>query len=349
MAEEFGVTDLTRLPEFHIQTPTVSQMTSRTTITTTSTPTSLSSPSSPLLATRVGQGSSTSHQREKDQPRRHSIGPPSSLLARMIAMTPATMKQPSTTSFNHPLTPSGGPSASSSSDGFVTALRSSASTSVTTHSAAKSSSSSGSSTSTPSPRPTLKSKPLVLNAIPPKTNTINTNVPGLKNVASNTKESAQLVQPSVSTFDDISRPKLIGPPPISTFEWQLPSSIPSILSTPSTHPSTVDQSGVPSLTLQCEQVRSYLEQHIPMSTLQHAYQLLVEEHGNDKNPSNPRQPNRQLLQLIQLSQTHLLSLIRQLVEAEYEAEQQLNHRIQKDKGKDHRGAIQSSANAEKIH
>lgn len=91
------------------------------------------------------------------------------------------------------------------------------------------------------------------------------------------------------------------------------------------------------LTLECEQVRAYLEQHIPLETLKHAWRMM-RQHEERQQQQQQQTSNTiltrskedestrstQILQFLHLSQTHLIALVQQLIEAEQMSERELN-------------------------
>jgi hypothetical protein len=70
----------------------------------------------------------------------------------------------------------------------------------------------------------------------------------------------------------------------------------------------------PSLSLQCEQVRAYLEEQVSLQILKHAYRTLC----TDQNGSVTAEST---LCLLHIGQTHLITLLQQLVAAERMQEQ----------------------------
>jgi serine/threonine protein kinase len=101
----------------------------------------------------------------------------------------------------------------------------------------------------------------------------------------------------------------------STFVWNLPSSVLS-------HPHRAD-----SLTLQCEQVRVYLEQQLPLPILRQAYHLLTQQTDSANSTGGASSASiTATLQLLHLGQTHLISTMQQLLTAERTAEERINER-----------------------
>lgn len=154
-----------------------------------------------------------------------------------------------------------------------------------------------------------------------------------RELASLPSAEAAAAAPSASLHPASPEPLVSIPSSDPSFRWHLPSSL--AVATGVAAASTVDAASssrpapapaapaplpAPSLGLQCERVRAYLEDRIPMHTLKEAYRIMCEkrsrEGGTERGEESKPSTESQMLRLLQLSQTHLISLLQQLVEAE---------------------------------
>jgi len=177
------------------------------------------------------------------------------------------------------------------------------------------------SSSTPSPLPALISRPLSLPPTPSSAALAAAAATAAARRHSLPQQAEVQPQPPLVAISSAARADSAVSSEQAAFQWrELPSSLaaqllPSLAGRPS-HPPPPPPS-VP-LSLQCEQVRAFLEQHIDLATLKRAYRMLVVGSGGEEATATPGLPvqTEGALQLMEIGQSHLMSLLRQLVAAE---------------------------------
>jgi hypothetical protein len=222
---------------------------------------------------------------------------------------------------------SGGSSDSSAVGGVArvtTPIPSSAVSSSSGHSRAHSS-------STPSPLPVLRFRPLALTPLPqqqqrrPATPAV-TAIDRVT-VPSSSSDSHIAADSSTAPSTPSSAALVTVPSSVSSFAWRVPAAFAAALGASAPSASASAEPLPPaSLSLQCERVRAWLEQQIQFGTLKRAYDLMREQsaeppaagdsHTAAASSSSRSAHDSRVLQVLQLSQTHLITLLQQLVQAE---------------------------------
>lgn len=205
------------------------------------------------------------------------------------------------------------------------------------------------SSSTPSPLPVLRFYPLSLTPLPPQSRAAAVTpaavmaadraaVPSSSSSSSSSDSHERPAVPS-STSPSPAGTLVTVPSSVPSFAWRVPAAFAAALQGASGPSSTSSASAAApspaSLSLQCERVRAWLEQQIQFGTLKRAYDLMREqtaEHpalgdGEAKggelqtalasaSSASRHAHDSRVLQVLQLSQTHLITLLQQLVQAE---------------------------------